>query len=87
MRKVMQRVVVLERVARYSHAGHVVMVVASRIDRHSPWTAAFMVSAMRSHTLPILRETCEAYETCQDAVDDAWLCARSLIDADAPRLM
>lgn len=75
----------LERVAKYSHGDHVVMVVARRLDMRSPWTAAFMVSTESSGYLPILRETCEAYASCEDALEHAWMCARSLIEGHAPR--
>lgn len=71
----------LQRVARYVHKNHVVLVVARRRDPDSHWTAAYSVGGDGARYLPVLREASGPCKSHDEAVEQAKARARDYIDS------
>lgn len=71
----------LQRVARYVHKNHVVLVVARRGGADSHWTAAYSVAGDGMRYLPVLREASGPFESDDEAVEQAKARACDYIDS------
>lgn len=71
----------LQRVAKYVHKRHAILVVARRLDLESGWTAAYSVIFASGRSMPALRQIADPYNSHEEAVERARERACAYIDS------
>lgn len=74
----------LQRVAKYTHKNHVIMIVARRADVRSLWSASYAVICANGRFLPALRDTSELFPSHHEATQQARERACDEIDRRSP---